>query len=379
MKLEIHLLQSFPPANLNRDENGMPKTTQFGGKPRARISSQCQKRSARLYYQDLKALDSQHEAQRSRGWLEELTKALTAKGFTTSSADMVARLALGVFGVKFDGDKPETNMILFLGRTEIEAIAALLAERRVEVEEAASGKKPELPKDLSKGIEKLLVDQAKPGDVALFGRMMAALPVLNVDASVQVAHAIGVSALQQEFDFFTAVDDLKISSDLGADHMGEVGFNSACFYRYACLDTRQLMRNLGSAANDAPAIARAFVDAFIKAVPSGHQNGFAAHTRPAVVLLVCRRDQPFSLVDAFEKPVRSSEGRSVLEQAVARLDAHWDETQRMYGAGGIEGVGLCLRESLRDQLKALAPRVEPSLDALIEARMAEAFNMAGAR
>jgi len=52
MQLELHLIQSFPPANLNRDENGMPKSTVFGGRPRARISSQCQKRAVRKFYQE---------------------------------------------------------------------------------------------------------------------------------------------------------------------------------------------------------------------------------------------------------------------------------------------------------------------------------------
>ncbi len=379
MKIEIHLLQSFPPANLNRDENGMPKSTQFGGKLRARISSQCQKRASRLHYQAQDTIAKEHEAKRSRGWLEDLTGALRAQGFSEAMAETVAKLGLGVFGVKFEADKPETNMILFLGQTEIDALAALLAERRAEVEEAASAKTPALPKDLVKGIEKLLADRGKPGDVALFGRMMAALPTLNVDASVQVAHAIGVGALQQEFDFFTAVDDLKVSNDPGADHMGEIGFNSACFYRYAVLDTDQLVKNLGSAAKDAPAIARAFLDAFIQAVPSGHQNGFAAHTRPAVVMMVSRRDQPFSLVDAFEKPVAATGGKSVVENAVARLDRHWAEAEKMYGTKGVEGLGICLRESLTDELDALKPKAQASLDALLTARLDEAFATAGVR
>lgn len=379
MKIEIHLLQSFPPANLNRDENGLPKSTQFGGKLRARISSQCQKRAARLHYHEQNAVSKEHEAQRSRGWLEGLKAALEERGFAESSSETVAKLGLGVFGVKFEAGKPETNMILFLGQTEIDAIAALLAERRAEVEEAASSKNPALPKELVKGIEKLLADRGKPGDVALFGRMMASLPTLNVDAAVQVAHAIGVSALQQEFDFFTAVDDLNTSSDPGADHMGETGFNSACFYRYAVLDTDQLVKNLGSESKDAPAIARAFIDAFIQAVPSGHQNGFAAHTRPAAVLLVTRRDQPYSLVEAFEKPVAATGGKSVLENAVARLDRTWADAERMYGTKGVEGIGVCARESLADELDALRPKSQASLDALITARLDEVFAVAGVR
>ena len=66
MKLELHLIQSFPPANLNWDENGMPKSTVFGGRPRARISSQCQKRAVRLYYQKYSGVSPDQFANRSR-------------------------------------------------------------------------------------------------------------------------------------------------------------------------------------------------------------------------------------------------------------------------------------------------------------------------
>ena len=47
MFIQIHMLQSLPPGNLNRDENGMPKKCLFGGVTRGRISSQCLKRNIR--------------------------------------------------------------------------------------------------------------------------------------------------------------------------------------------------------------------------------------------------------------------------------------------------------------------------------------------
>jgi CRISPR system Cascade subunit CasC len=379
MKLEIHLLQSFPPANLNRDENGMPKSTQFGGRPRARISSQCQKRATRLYYRDHAGLDAKHVALRSRSWLPEMIEALTARGITTELADPIARHVLTVLGAKFEGEALESKTILFLGRTEIDSLAALVQESRAEIEVGMTGKTKVLPEAFKKGIEKLLIQQAKPGDIALFGRMMASLPTINVDASVQVAHALSVNVLQQEFDFFTAVDDLQASDDAGADHMGETGFNSACFYRYACLDTVQLERNLGVHANEAPRIAKAFVEAFIKAVPSGHQNGFAAHTLPSLVLMVTRQGQPFSLVDAFEHPIRPGEGRSMLEQAVRRLDGHWEEVQAMYGAEDLVAVRACVRQSLQGHLNALGRSLVSTLDELVETQVAASFVVPVAR
>src|SRR5690242_10055543 len=48
--IELHLLQSFPVSNLNRDDVGQPKTATFGGHTRGRISSQCLKRAARQLF-----------------------------------------------------------------------------------------------------------------------------------------------------------------------------------------------------------------------------------------------------------------------------------------------------------------------------------------
>ena len=47
MFIELHILQSFGPSNLNRDEDGNPKDCEFGGVRRARISSQCLKHAIR--------------------------------------------------------------------------------------------------------------------------------------------------------------------------------------------------------------------------------------------------------------------------------------------------------------------------------------------
>jgi CRISPR system Cascade subunit CasC len=45
--LQLHMLTSYPPACLNRDDLNRPKTTVMGGVPRLRISSQSLKRAWR--------------------------------------------------------------------------------------------------------------------------------------------------------------------------------------------------------------------------------------------------------------------------------------------------------------------------------------------
>jgi CRISPR system Cascade subunit CasC len=375
MKLEIHILQSFPPANLNRDENGMPKSTVFGGRPRARISSQCQKRAVRKFYQDYADLSQEQFADRSRNWLPELKTLLVEQGINEAQAVIAARLALEEgLKLKFD-DKGRATTIVFLGRTEIAAIANILVKNWNEIEPGLTGDKPELPKkdpNLPKVIEKALVDTGKPGDVALFGRMMASLPTVNVDAAVQMAHAISVNTLQQEFDFFTAVDDLGGDDETGADHIGETGYNSSTYYRFAILDTEQLKQNLG-ADDQAVNIAKAFAEAVIKSIPTGHQNGFAAHSLPAAVMVVVRNGQPISLVDAFENPVTPTGGKSLLENTLSKLDSHWSDLSKMYGDKSVLFKGIVTREQLAQQLVHLKDCEKPTVDELLKDAIAAAF------
>jgi CRISPR system Cascade subunit CasC len=226
--------------------------------------------------------------------------------------------------------------------------------------------------NIAKVIEKSLADTNKPGDVALFGRMMAALPTVNVDASVQMAHAISVNTLQQEFDFFTAVDDLGASDDQGADHIGETGYNSSTYYRFAVVDTTQLEKNLGTKEQVAE-ITTAFAEAFVKAIPTGHQNAFAAHSLPALVMVVVRKGQPVSLVDAFEDPIRPIGNSSLLEKAVASLDNHWTDMVKMYGDTALF-KGVVTRTRLVEGLKNLKNAEFDSVDALLKAAIEQAFS-----
>ena len=383
MQFEIHVLQSFPPANLNRDENGMPKSTVFGGRPRARISSQCQKRAVRLHYQQESELNPNHFANRSRSWLSELKPLLMEANIAEEQAEITANLALEVLGAKKDDkSKGKTKTILFLGQTEILAIANILIKNWDAIEPGLNGKTPALSKkdpDIAKVIEKSLATAGKPGDVALFGRMMASLPSVNVDAAVQMAHAISVNKLQQEFDFFTAVDDLSDTSDLdanddaGADHLGETGYNSSTYYRYTVLDTQQLAKNLGSD-DQLALITQAFAEAFIQAIPTGHQNGFAAHSLPASVMVVVRDGQPVSLVDAFEDPVVPTHNKSLLANAVYRLDEHWAELIKMYGSRSIRFKGIVARTQLGQHLNHLTDVEMPSVEELLKQAITATFS-----
>ena len=371
MKVELHLLQSFPPSNLNRDDTGAPKDCQFGGHRRARISSQAIKRAIR-HHDAFKDSLSHTIADRTKRVGTEIERRLVEDhGRDAELARTIAdALAHAATQKKFGAEKTavdeemRTEVLFFVSPPEVEALAAAadaawdglapLAEARVEAgralaeaEEDAKGKAEKevvkaqqtLKKDLAPLVKDFIKEHeahAGSADLALFGRMLASHPALNLDAACQVAHAISVDAVAPQFDYYTAADDLKkpAEEDKGAEMIGTTGFTSACFYRYHVVDVDQLARNLGTpdAPDDALAreAVRAFLAAAVAAIPSGKQNAFAAQTPPLLVFAVLReRGMPVSLVNAFEVPVRPA-GRGVAETAVQRLAAHWATMQQMY-------------------------------------------------
>jgi CRISPR system Cascade subunit CasC len=239
MILELHIIQNFAPSNLNRDLNGAPKDCIFGGSRRARISSQCFKRAMREYFKDNFAAQN-NLAERSTRLLEEITKQVVSiSQKDESEAKGVVEAAMN--GLKMsikDKEKGKTQYLIFLGREEIKSIAKLCLENYDELlavapsavdgmsaREAKEAAKKSVPDAIVKALQKVL-DGGKAADLALFGRMLADLPEKNRNASSQVAHAISTHKTGVEFDFFTAVDDLKPEDTAGSDHLGTVEFNS---------------------------------------------------------------------------------------------------------------------------------------------------------
>ena len=50
--LDMHIIQTLPPSNINRDDTGSPKTALYGGVRRARVSSQSWKAAMRNYFKE---------------------------------------------------------------------------------------------------------------------------------------------------------------------------------------------------------------------------------------------------------------------------------------------------------------------------------------
>jgi CRISPR system Cascade subunit CasC len=203
-------------------------------------------------------------------------------------------------------------------------------ERKKDAKKAAEGA---YPKEIKTALESLLETARNTVDVALFGRMIADKPDWNVDAACQVAQAISTNRVQMDFDFFTAVDDLKPKDTAGSDMMGTVQFNSSCFYRYAVLDVESLRRNLeGDDALLRRAI-RAFVQGFVSAIPTGKQNSMAAHNFPSYALAIIRSaGQPLSLANAFLKPARPrGDDVDLVDDSIHKLESYGTRLKDVLG------------------------------------------------
>ncbi|WP_433264911.1 type I-E CRISPR-associated protein Cas7/Cse4/CasC [Actinosynnema sp. CS-041913] len=339
--VDIHVIQTVPPSNINRDDTGSPKTAVYGGRRRARVSSQSWKRATRDAFGQL--LDPDELGVRTKRVVELLAGEITRQdsGLAERSTQL-AEIVLNAAGIKTKVPRkeealPESGYLLFLSRRQI----AALAELAVEAARAAGDGKPEVNKQDARA----RADREHSVDVALFGRMVADATDLNVDAAAQVAHALSVHAVDNEYDYFTAVDDQKNTSeaeDSGAGMIGTVEFNSSTLYRYATVDVDRLQDNLGDVKATRRAI-EAFARAFVTSMPTGKQNTFANRTLPDAVLVVVRETQSINLVGAFEEAIGDDAPGGRLIAAIERLAAHARELHEAFDeqpvAAWVFGVG----------------------------------------
>lgn len=431
VKIEIHLIQNFAPSNLNRDDTGQPKSATFGGFRRARISSQCAKRAVRAWWREHNTATVGERTKRLQQLIfDKLANdsEFTAKVPDAETKQAGIRVFTDAYYAASDSDKPyKTNVLIFIGPDEIGVCAQAIKD--IWDEQAGDGKrvqagistilkmptpqrkkagKKKTPKAQVVSQEQLAPEQAgdeeapqlKPrkeiqerikaaqlsADIALFGRMLAEQPGRNTDGACQMAHPISTHKIDMEMDFYTAVDDLKPEEETGAEMMGIVGFNSACYYRYALVDRDQLARNLagktertnGKWAKEikledyqkADAVIRAFLEAMVYAVPTGKQHSFAAQNLPSFGLFVRRQGGvPISLANAFAKPIRPSKDKDdLVGLSVDRLTKHWKALKKAYGDQGVL-VTSCFQIEQEDSLNELGSSDKGSVEKAIRAVM----------
>ena len=360
--IDIHALQTVPPSNLNRDDTGSPKTAIYGGVRRARVSSQAWKKATRDAFPSM--LDSRELGVRTLHVVDLIAESIAeqAPDLAEQSHD-IAQKVLEAIGIKLtkprktkDGEESESvsGYLIFLSNLQVKNLARLACES------SRSGE------PLDKKALKAAADTSHSVDVALFGRMIADAADLNVDAAAQVAHAISVHPVDNEFDYFTAIDDRSPEDNAGAGMIGTVEFNSSTLYRYATVNVGHLRENLGTSEATTAAVS-AFLRSFLTSMPSGKQNTFANRTLPDGIIVTIRDDQPVNLSGAFEEAITATTSGKRLAHASARLATRVREIDAAYGEHRIATLVVRVGEATAGLAET---GQEASLDGMID-RVAE--------
>ena len=323
--VQLHVLTSYPPSNLNRDDTGRPKTALVGDANRLRISSQSQKRAWRTS-DAFEAAMAGHLGTRTKRMGNEVFGALLAGGIAEKSAREWAKEIARQFGKPKSDKKIEKDLDL-----EIEQLAHLSPEEQDAIHALTAvlvGRKEAPTADELK----LLSNPRRAVDIAMFGRMLADHPEFNMEAAVQVSHAITVHRAAVEDDYFVAVDDLNKRDESGASHIGERGYGAGLFYLYVVIDRELLKKNLGSDDALAGRALAALVNAVTTVSPTGMQNSFASRAYASYVLAEKGDQQPRSLAQAFLKPIKPYGDDSMFDKSVTALDIRCANFDAVYGS-----------------------------------------------
>jgi len=371
MFIQIHMLQSMPPGNLNRDDTGQPKKCLFGGTTRGRISSQCLKRNIRLSHLFQDAFG---------GAVANRTKylpRLVADALLDTSRipdEEIEGVKAGIAGQfkkesKADSDSDEggdsgdssgadvTPQLVFFPPPFAAKVADLvvdLKKRKPKAYAKLIGRKEKRTKDEDKEADEAIAEfkaeafKAKESmsvDVGLFGRMTTSDLIADVEAACQVAHAISTHESLTEGDYFTAMDDRQhefIKSQTqrgGAAFLGSGNtvtfFNSAVYYKYLNVDTHALAETLGKVgASQARKAAGVLIESAALATPTGKQNSFAAHSVPELILVeISRTKQPISYANAFLQAVQ---GEDLMQKSAQALSDYCGSIAAAYAPADVQ-------------------------------------------
>jgi CRISPR system Cascade subunit CasC len=381
--LQIHLLTSYPPSLLNRDDSGLAKQVHWGNSERLRISSQCLKRHWRQALEPTFEVPAQGFRTRHFLSLKIRTAILDAEWFQ-GDEDYLDRtlMALNKAYFKDQVKDLDTPQAVYYSNAEAAAFVDLYRQLYIEersvldgaasVKEKASGEGT--PKTSKKGDPLLAIIQKRRGESqlqlhginnAMFGRFVTSDLLDNMDASIYVSHALGVSAAEIALDFFTAVEDLA-NDEPGSAMMGDTELGSAAFYIYAVIDLLSLSKNLTRVPTAAKVgdIASEFVRVAATVSPGAKLGSTAPFAYASTVLLELGDEQPRTLANAFLNAIEPAPRSNVLDTATKAMLEHRERIGAMYGStsrwsalstqtDGLDFSNVPLRHALTDMVAEL--------------------------
>ena len=348
--LQVHTLHSYPAALLNRDDSGLAKRMPFGGAVRTRISSQCLKRHWRTAQDEfaIHSISGAEEAVRSRNVIErKVIEPLRQRNGLSEEvlAAVATAFNVGVYGSS--GTSESGRQPLLLGLPEVEYLreraVGICAEHPDDAKAAGDAATQLFSARQGEGQNfRAFRETARlPGGLegALFGRMVTSDPGANIDAAVHVAHAFTVHREESESDYFSVVDDLqREDEDAGAAHIGDMELTAGIFYGYVVMDVPGLVSNLegceaseweGSDRTLAAKVVEHLIHLIATVSPGAKLGSTAPYGRARFMLIEAGTSQPYSLADAFRKPVPAQ-----LDAALEALAEEMTSQDVCYGVRG---------------------------------------------
>lgn len=366
--IQIHTLQTFAACNLNRGDDGRPKTMVYGGVERIRFSSQALKYALRNS-PTLRAALGDVFGKRTKLLGREVSEYLNkGKNVRLEKANQIGAHVTEVFSKKDDKDQTglKSTTLYFVGPDEEKTIYAL-------AEKAATGE------EVAWDPQSILKNVTTAVDIAMFGRMytdesskppkgdkrgkgkkgqkkdaaaaVAATDTVgedggepddnekrakarrmhaNIEAAVHVAHSFTTHRSSPEDDYFSASDDRPSPEEAGASHIDTQFFGSGVFYTYVTVNRDRLVENL----NGDKGLADRCIEALVRTLPSispgGKRATFASHGQSQFALVEIGEQQPRSLAAAFCEPVRSLDGQGLDRLSADRLLGQRDAFEKAY-------------------------------------------------
>lgn len=323
--LTLHIVNTIPWSNLNRDDSGTPKRAVIGGVLRGMLSSQSIKRAARTDY-ETRSLDHSVRSTNLAALVADRAQVINpnveAKAATADAKKLVSGLVKssgGPEGPAVGEPVKESGISSWLSAEEIETAAAAVAAGAVTIR-----KEPTVAqlKKNEEGAE-VPIEFVEPGltgslSIAAFGRMFASTPQANTAAAIAVSPAMSVHKAVIETDYFSTVDDSPTAAQgAGASFLGVASYTSGVFYRTVTIDREQLKKNwTGRDSSTAREQLELMVHALIYKLPSGKKNATAPYVAPLAVLA---EEQSYRLAYDFETPVLPGDDGGYASSTVRRL------------------------------------------------------------
>lgn len=330
--LEFHFLRTLAYSNVNRDEDGSPKSCIFNGIKRWRVSSQSQKRAVLV---DLHEKDVNHfDGKNTRHIRDLFEQSLIKCGVKNGNASKIAQGIAELIGGKNNKTPNITQTLVKISSSEIEYISSKIAKSISSKEEKKIFGKNMIIKNAI--LKKWFSDDVIRGraDISLHGRMLTGkenfLSELSIEGAASYGHAFTTHSAMPEIDFFSAVDDCQPTEDTGSAHIDDNLYSSGTFYHPTIIDLTLFHKNSKLESTEFLDALENYNRSMIRAFPSGKKNSAFTRDFPSYVICSFRKNGvPQSLANAFKDPIR---GSNIEDKSWKQMMKFWEDKKKQCGS-----------------------------------------------